>query len=79
MLANDFKQGHTIFMASITHRIDPELKKRLDRFCEAHGLKAQAVVREAIDQWLEDAEDLALIEERREGPWVEWDEVKKDL
>lgn len=60
----------------MTNRIDPQLKKKLDRFCEEHGFKVQAVVQEAIAVWLEDAEDLALIEERREGPWVEWDEVK---
>ena len=29
--------------------------------------------------WLEDAEDLALIEERRDGPWVEWSDFRKDL
>lgn len=63
-------------MVTITHRIDDELKALLDRYCEAHGLKAQAVVQEAIAQWLEDAEDIQLIEERRRGPWVEWKEVK---
>jgi predicted DNA-binding protein len=66
-------------MATITHRIDEELKKLLDSYCEEHGLKAQAVVQEAIAQWLEDAEDLALIEERRRGPWVEWKEVRDDV
>ena len=40
-------------MATITHRIDEELKQLLDRYCEEHGLKAQAVVQEAIAQWLE--------------------------
>lgn len=66
-------------MATITHRIDEELKKLLDSYCEEHGLKAQAVVQEAIAQWLEDAEDLALIEERRRGPWVEWEKVRDDV
>ncbi len=66
-------------MVTITHRIDEKLKALLDRFCEEHGLKAQAVVQEAIAQWLEDAEDLELIEERRKGPWVDWDEVRDDL
>ena len=66
-------------MATITHRIDEDLKKLLDRYCEEHGLKAQAVVQEAIAQWLEDAEDLALIEERRRGPWVEWGEVRDEV
>jgi len=66
-------------MTAITHRIDQKLKKRLDTFCEEHGLKAQAVVQEAIAAWLEDAEDIALIEERREGPWIKWNDAKKDL
>ncbi len=66
-------------MATITHRIDEELKELLDRYCEEHGLKAQAVVQEAIAQWLEDAEDLALVEERRRGPWLEWKEVRDDI
>jgi predicted transcriptional regulator len=66
-------------MAAITHRIDPKLKKQLDAFCEAHGLKAQAVVQEALAAWLEDAQDIALIEERRGGPWIEWDDAKTDL
>ncbi len=68
-----------IGMVTITNRIDPELKESLDRYCEEHGLKAQAVVQEAIAQWLEDAEDLELIEQRRTGPWVDWKEVRDDL
>jgi len=66
-------------MATITHRIDPKLKERLDRFCAKYGLKAQAAVQEALASWLEDAEDLALIEERREGPWEDWKQAKKDI
>lgn len=66
-------------MATMTHRIDDKLKQSLDAFCEKHGLKQQAVVAEAIASWLEDAEDLALIEERRQGPWVEWQDVRSDV
>ena len=66
-------------MVSMTHRIEDELKERLDKFCQKHGLKQQAVVSEALATWLEDAEDLALIEARRNGPWVMWDDAKKDL
>ena len=66
-------------MAAITHRIDDELRAELERFCDAHGLKQQAVVSEAIAQWLEDAEDMALIEERRDGPWVEWRDARKEV
>jgi predicted transcriptional regulator len=66
-------------MASMTHRIDDKLKAALDKYCEERGLKQQAVVAEAIAAWLEDAEDLALIEERREGPWVEWKDVRDKI
>ena len=66
-------------VASVTHRIDDELKAELERFCEAHGLKQQAVVQEAIAAWLEDAQDAALIDERRHGPWADWADVKDDL
>lgn len=66
-------------MASITHRIDDDLKTALDAFCEAHGLKQQAVVAEAIAAWLEDAEDIALADQRRDGPWVDWEDVRNDL
>jgi predicted transcriptional regulator len=66
-------------MATVTHRIDDQLKEELDRFCEEHGLKQQAVVQEALATWLEDAHDAALIDERREGPWVDWDDARKTI
>ena len=66
-------------MVTITHRIDEDLKIQLDRYCEEHGLKAQAVVQEAIAEWLEDAEDIELIEERRKGPWIDWEEIKDSI
>ncbi|MEZ4272213.1 MAG: hypothetical protein R3C68_12520 [Myxococcota bacterium] len=66
-------------MITITHRIEDALKAELDRFCDEHGLKQQAVVQEALASWLEDAKDAALIDERREGPWVSWDEVRDTL
>jgi hypothetical protein len=34
---------------------------------------------EPIAQWLKDAGDLALIEQRRGGPWVEWSGVRESL
>ena len=66
-------------MVAVTYRIDEKLKSELEQFCDAHGLKQQAVVQEALLAWLEDAKDLALIEERRDGPWVEWSDAKKAL
>lgn len=79
MLANACSGRYRIRMVTITHRIDEQLKELLDRYCEEHGLKAQAVVQEAIAQWLEDAEDLDLIEQRRKGPWVDWEEVRDEV
>ena len=66
-------------MSTVTHRIDPRLKRELDRFCEQHGLKQQAVISEALLTWLEDAKDLELIEERRGGPWVKWLDVRTKI
>lgn len=66
-------------MITITHRIDQQLKTALDRFCKRYGLKQQAVVQEALAAWLEDAEDIALLEERRDGPWVDWDDVREEI
>lgn len=59
--------------------MDPGLKAALEKFCAKHGLKQQAVLSEALASWLEDAEDLALIEERRSGPWVEWNDVRSKI
>lgn len=70
---------YTDSMTTITHRIDEKLKKALDLFCEEHGLKQQAVISAAIAAWLEDAEDIALIEERRNGPWIEWSDVRNKI
>ncbi|OGQ92150.1 MAG: hypothetical protein A2289_17645 [Deltaproteobacteria bacterium RIFOXYA12_FULL_58_15] len=66
-------------MVTITHRIHEDLKRELDEFCEEHGLKQQAVVQEALAAWLEDSRDAGLIEERRDGPWVDWNDVRNDL
>jgi predicted transcriptional regulator len=66
-------------MVTITNRIDEKLKKALDKFCEEHGLKQQSVISEALASWLEDAQDLDLIVERRNGPWVNWEDVKDNL
>ena len=66
-------------MVTITHRIDEQLKHELDEFCEKHSLKQQAVVQEALVMWLEDAHDAELIDERREGPWAEWNDIRDDL
>jgi predicted transcriptional regulator len=79
LLVNNLQGRHDADMASVTHRVDDELKEELDAFCQKHGLKQQAVVQEAIACWLEDAADAALVDERRAGPWIEWNDVKDKL
>ncbi len=66
-------------MAMVTYRIDDKLNAALDQFCDKRGLEQDAVVCEALATWLENAEDLTEIEERRGGPWVEWSDVRKPL
>ena len=34
---------------------------------------------EAVEEFLEDAEDIELIEERRKGPWLDWEETKDSV
>jgi RHH-type rel operon transcriptional repressor/antitoxin RelB len=41
-------------------RLDEQIEKELDRLAKARGSNRSAVVREAILQYLEDNEDLAL-------------------
>ena len=41
-------------------RLDQQIEKELDRLAKARGSNRSAVVREAILQYLEDNEDLAL-------------------
>jgi predicted DNA-binding protein len=66
-------------MTKITLPIEPELKSLLESHCEARGLKQQHVMNAALAAYLEDAEDLALVEERRAGPWVSWEDLKAGL
>jgi RHH-type rel operon transcriptional repressor/antitoxin RelB len=46
--------------AMLAVRLDEQIEKELDRLAKARGSNRSAVVREAILQYLEDNEDLAL-------------------
>jgi len=40
--------------ASLNVRIPAELKKRLDQYCEKHGVKQKFVVKEALEKYLKE-------------------------
>lgn len=64
----------------ITTRLDERLKERLDAFVARARVPQQDVVEMALVAWLEDAEDLMLIEERMaEGDFVDWEDAKQSL
>lgn len=44
-------------------RLDTQIEQELDRIAKLRGSNRSAVVREAILQYLEDNEDLALVQE----------------
>lgn len=53
--------------ARLSTRIDVELKEVLDAYVRRSRIPQQDVVQMALAAWLEDAEDLQLIEERRKS------------
>lgn len=67
-------------LAKLTSRVDPELVELLNAYVERSGMSKQAVVQMALASWLEDAEDLELIERRRgEGAFLSLDDVERAL
>lgn len=66
-------------MLSLNARIPAGLKKALDKFCEARGLKVQSFVENLIQERLEDEEDQKAIEARFEEPTVPIEDVIKAL
>ena len=66
-------------MKTISVRIDDDLKKRLDRLTDAHGLNASHLMRQAITEKLEELEEFYAVRERLAEPFtpVPNDEVWK--
>lgn len=46
----------------LTVRLDPGLESLVERYAQAHSMKKSDVVREALQRYLDDAEDAALAE-----------------
>lgn len=66
-------------MVALNARIPAGLKKAVDKFCEARGLKVQSFVENLIQERLEDEEDQKAIEARFEEPTIPLEEVVKTL
>jgi predicted DNA-binding protein len=67
-------------MATITIEVDKDTERRLSELSAGGGVTISQFVREVLDSYLEDAEDIAgaeaaLREAERDG-FIPWEEVK---
>jgi len=68
-------------MATISIRVDDDIKRRLKRVAELSGMSQSAILREAIHDRLEEVEDLLVARERLAKPFrtVSNEDVWKDI
>jgi predicted DNA-binding protein len=68
-------------MATISVRVDQDIKQRLGRVAELAGMSQNAIVREAIYDMIEELEDFHIVKERMAKPFrsVSNDQVWREL
>ena len=68
-------------MATLSIRIDDDIKSRWNDLAQAHGLNQSELYRQAIVEKLEELEDFYVVRERLSKPFqsVSNDDVWKDL
>lgn len=69
-------------MSQITTRLPPDLVAALDEAARTLKRPRAAIVRQALERYLEDFQDLDLAMERLRDPAdpvLDWDDVKRDL
>jgi len=68
-------------MATISVRIDDDIKKRLSRIAKITGVSQSEILREALCDRLEELEDFHIVKERMAKPFrsVSNDQVWKEL
>jgi hypothetical protein len=70
-------------MASLTERttvyLNPYVKKYLQHEAVEQGKSISELINDQLAELLEDAQDIATIEERKSEPLVAWDKVKAEL
>jgi len=69
-------------MTQVTARLPDELVQEIDRAANQLSRSRAQVVRQAVEYYLDDFEDLRLALERLNDPadpLLDWEEVKRDL
>ena len=69
-------------MAQVSARLPDELVRSIDEAAQKLNRSRAEVIRQAIEYYLDDMEDLQLALERLQDPAdpvLDWDEVKRDL
>ena len=69
-------------MAQITSRVPDELLEALDAASMRLNRSRASVIRQALERYLEDFDDIAVALERMQDPSdpvLDWDEVKREL
>lgn len=69
-------------MAQITSRVSDELLEALDAVSMRLNRSRASVIREALERFLEDVDDISIALERQHDPSdpiLDWDEVKREL
>ena len=69
-------------MAQITARVPDEVAEALDKAAAALNRSRAEVIRQALESYLEDFDDLTVALERLRDPTdpvLDWDEVRREL
>jgi len=70
-------------MAALTERttvyLNPYVKKYLQHEAVERGKSISELINDQLAELLEEAEDLAIVEERKAEPLVAWEKVKAEL
>ena len=70
-------------MATLTERttiyLNPHVKKYLQHEAVEQNKSISELVNEQLAELLEDAEDIATVQERKSEPLVAWNKIKADL
>ena len=69
-------------MIQITARLPDELVQALDETAQSLNRSRAEVIRQAVERYVEDFDDLSVTIERLRDPAdpvLDWDEVKRDL
>lgn len=58
---------------SLTLKVSPDFKARLEAFCRRHGLIMSRFIEDAVGGEIEDREDLAAADAAAKGPEIDFD------